>query len=159
METAESLINDSLQELIVQASEQPIQPVDFQTAKRYLNRMMAALDSIGIALGYTVVVEPEDPITVPAGAIEGMIKNLAVKLSTQYSVPVGPLLFQEAKDGITTMRKIARVPRRTELPCTLPVGQANEHFDSDWHFFPCPESELLTEQGGSILLEDETANE
>ena len=40
METAQQVINDALQEILVQASEQPIQTVDFQTARRYLNSMM-----------------------------------------------------------------------------------------------------------------------
>ena len=156
METATSLLNDVLQEILVQAAEQPIQPVDFQTSKRYLNRFMAAQASVGISLGFTEVVNPDDVITVPDGAIMAIIKNLAVNLSTQYNVPVGQILFDEAKAGVLTMRKIARVPRKTALPCTLPIGQANEIWDTTNKFFPCPADTVLTEQNGNIILEDNT---
>ena len=55
METASTVIKDALQEILVQAQEQPIQAVDSSTAIRYMNRFMANLDAKGISLGYTVV--------------------------------------------------------------------------------------------------------
>ena len=48
METAESIISDALQEILVQASEQDIEPVDFQTSRRYLNRMMDSTPFAGM---------------------------------------------------------------------------------------------------------------
>ena len=78
METAQSIIDDSLQAILVQASEQSIEPVDFQAARRYLNRMMATTPYNN--LGYTIVTQPNDPITVADGAIEGIVFNLAVKM-------------------------------------------------------------------------------
>jgi len=63
METAESVINDALQEILVQASEQSLQTVDFQTARRYLNRMMAT--SPYNLLGFTVITNPSELVTIP----------------------------------------------------------------------------------------------
>ena len=92
METAQSVINDALQEILVQQSEQPIEAVDFQTSKRYLNRMMATTPYNG--LGYTVVVNPEDLVTIPDGALEGVIFNLAKRLLATYDMPLTAELMQ-----------------------------------------------------------------
>lgn len=158
METAQSIINDALQEIIVLAAEQPIQPTDFQTARRYLNRMMASLDAQGISLGYTNVTEPTDLVTVPDGALEGVVFNLAKRLLATYDLPLTPELDRNAREGLKAMRNIAVDVEPSIFPCTLPIGSGNEHdqtFDQ-YHFYPCEEDEVLTEQGGSILLENDT---
>ncbi len=157
METARTLINDALQELIVQASEQPIEAVDFQTGVRYLNRMMASFDAQGIGLGYTVVEEPTDLITVNAGAIEGMIFNLASRLATSYDIPISANLALNSRDGLQAMRAIAVVVTPSSFPCTLPTGSGNDDGNAyDNTFYACSDDELLTESGGAILLEDAT---
>jgi len=156
METAQSIINDALQEILVQASEQPIQPVDFQTARRYLNRMMTTTPFNG--LGYTVVTLPDDPITIPGGAVEGVIFNLAKRLLTTYDMPLTAELAQSAKDGLREIRLITVKVQPTNMPCTLPIGSGNEQentYNTD-HFYPCPNDELLTEQDSAILLESNT---
>ena len=156
METAQSIIDDSLQAILVQASEQPIEPVDFQTARRYLNRMMATTPYNN--LGYTIVTQPNDPITVADGAIEGIVFNLAVKMLATYDMPLTAELNQNAKDGLQEIRRIAVTVQPTAFPCTLPIGSGNEQentFNNN-HFYPCPDDELLTEREGAILLESNT---
>ena len=158
METAQSIINDALQTILVQASEQPIQAVDFQTARKYLNRMMATFSAEGISLGYTVINLPTDLVTIPDGAIEGVIFNLAVRLLPTYDMPLTNELNINARESKAAMRNLAVVILPTSFPCTLPIGSGNEgynNFGSD-HFYPCAEDELLTESGGSILLETNT---
>lgn len=156
METAQSIINDALQEILVQASEQPIQPVDFQTARRYLNRMMATVPYTG--LGYTVVTLPDDIVTIPDAAIEGVIFNLAKRLLTTYDIPLTAELLKSASDGLQEIRRITVTVQATSFPCTLPIGSGNEQENTfnNQHFYPCPDDELLAEQGGSILLESDT---
>ena len=156
METAESVINDALQEILVQASEQSLQPVDFQTGRRYLNRMLAGVPFSG--MGYTVVTKPSDPITIPDGAIEGVIFNLAERLLTTYDMPLTAELSKSAKNGLKEIRRITVTVMPTQMPCTLPIGSGNEGDDTfnNTHFYACPDDELLTEQGGSILLESNT---
>lgn len=158
METAESVIKDALQEILVQASEQPIQAVDFQTAKSYLNRMMSSFDAQGISLGYTTVTNPSDLITVPDGAIDGVVFNLAKRLLPTYDLPLTAELSQNASDGLDAMRNLAVTVQESIIPCTLPIGSGNEddYTYNDYHFYPCEDSEILTEQGGSILLESDT---
>ncbi len=159
METAESVINDALQEILVQAGEQELQAVDFQTGRRYLNRMMTTTPFN--LLGFTTVTNPSDAITVPDGAIEGVVFNLAKRLLTTYDAALTPELLQSARDGLAEIRKIAVVVKPTSFPCTLPIGRGNEQENTfnNQHFYPCPDDELLAEQGGSILLESNTNND
>ena len=156
METAQSIINDALQEILVQASEQPIQPVDFQTARRYLNRMMAITPFTG--LGYTVVTLPSDIVTIPDAAIEGVIFNLAKRLLTTYDMPLTAELARSASDGLQEIRRITVTVQPTAFPCTLPIGSGNEQENTfnNQHFYACPDDELLTERDGAILLESGT---
>jgi hypothetical protein len=156
METAESVINDALQEILVQASEQALEAVDFQTGRRYLNRMMNTTPFN--LLGFTTVTNPSDAITIPDGAIEGVIFNLAKRMLTTYDVALTAELLQSAREGLAEIRKIAVVVKPTSFPCTLPIGSGNEQENTfnNQHFYACPDDELLTEQGGSILLESDT---
>ena len=158
METANSVVNDALQEILVQANEQPTQSIDFQTAVRYMNRMMAAYAANGINLGYTKVYNPNDLITVPDGAIEGMVFNLALRLSSSFDIAVGPELAENARNGLKTMRRLSTRVQPTPYPCTLPIGSGNEVNGSfsDEHFYPCQSDEVLSERDGAILLETET---
>lgn len=158
METASSLIGDAFAEILVQANEQELQSVDFQNGVRYLNRMMSSWASSGLALGYSKVSKASDIITVPEGALEGMVFNLALRLAPQYDIPINPLLRENARRGLNSVRKIAVKRSPTPYPCTLPVGSGNEHSGSynNNHFYPCQEDEVLTEQEGAILLESNT---
>jgi hypothetical protein len=156
METAQQVINDALQEILVQASEQSVQSVDFQTGRRYLNRMMTALDAQGISLGYTNIILPTDLVTVPDGALEAIVFNLALKLVNTYDIPAGPMLAFNAREGMKVLRVLGVTMTPTSLPCTLPCGSGNDKFYSDTYFYPCPADEVLEEQGGSILLESNT---
>lgn len=156
METAQTVINDALQEILVQASEQPIQPVDFQTARRYLNRMMATVPFNG--LGFTDISLPADLVTIPDAALEGVIFNLAKRLLTGYDMPLTAELLQSAKDGLNEIRRLTVKILPTAHPCTLPIGTGNEQENSynNDHFYACPDDEALAEQGGSIILESDT---
>ena len=159
METAKTVINDSLQEILVQASEQPIQPVDFQTARRYLNRMMATTPYNG--LGFTVITTPDDLVTVPMGALEGVIFNLAKRLLSSYDMPLTAELNESCKAGLKEIRRLAITIQPTRMPSTLPIGSGNEgdNLYNNYHFYPGVDDELVTEQGGSIILESNSNGE
>jgi len=156
METAQEVINDSLQEMLVQASEQPIEAVDFQTARRYLNRMMALTPYNG--LGFTNITNPDDLMTVPDGALMGIVKNLTIYLLSTFDMPATAELMATAKEGLQEIRRIAVTVQPTAFPCTLPIGSGNEQDNTfnTQHFYPCPDDELLTEREGAILLESNT---
>jgi len=158
MEKASVVIKDILQEILVQASEQDVQAVDSNTCIRYMNRFMAALDAKGIALGYTKVTNVTDDITIPDGALEGLIFNVALRLVTSYDIPPGPALAMNAREGLDAMRSIAVINIPSRFPSTLPIGSGNEDNFDDNHFYPEPEDAIDGEFGGNIQLESDTNN-
>ena len=155
METAQVVVGDILQEILVQASEQPVEAVNFQFVVRYMNRYMAQL-AVTIPLGYTTVTSPTDLITIPDGAINGLIFNVALKVLNSFDIDVGPTLGMNAEDGLKAMRKLSRNLVSTKHPSTLPIGSGNETSFNSTHFYGGEETTILTEQNGSILLEDTT---
>ena len=136
-ETAQSLVSDTLQELLVNSAEQAIPAVDFLTCVRFLNRWMAQQDADGIKLGYTEVSGPEDAITVPAGAINGIIYNVALQLSTTYAVVVTPEL---------AMIKLGSPIQNTHYTSNTPRGSGNYNDTfSDFNFYDgCCEDDAAT---------------
>ena len=158
-ETAGDIIKDALFECTVLGAEAPVEASEAQGAIRYLNRMMAAFDADGIDLGYTEVTNLADVITVPAGANDGIVAQLAVRLWTQYTddQPVPSELIARANSGKASMRNIAVTVGQTEYGDTLPIGSGNKS-SGDWsdHFYPDLQSTILAESNGSIGLEDDT---
>jgi hypothetical protein len=125
-ETAGQIVRDALTELTVQAAEQTVPAVDLETGVRYLNRMLSAWAANQIDLGYTFVDSPNDKLTVPAGAIEGIVFNLAIRLASQYDVPIGPALSNAAMTSMDTVRMIGVKTGKANFPSTLPIGSGNE---------------------------------
>ena len=123
--TAETLVSDILQEVSINAAEQAMSAVDFQTCVRYLNDYMAEQDAFGIKLGYTEVTNPADIITVPAGAINGIKYNVAIDISTTYDVIVTPELAMKAKRGLNVMIKLGSPIQGTKYTSTTPTGSGN----------------------------------
>jgi len=137
MEKAESIIKSALQEIKVQAAEAPIEQVDAQDAVLYMNRMMAAFAADGVNLGYTSVSNLGDDVTIPDGAIEGVVFNLAVRLGNSYGFPIGQILFANAQRGENVMRRIALNLGPMSYPDTLPIGSGNEdQFNRTDKFYP-----------------------
>lgn len=125
-ETASTVIRDALQEILVQAAEQPITADEGQSAIRLLNRMMSAWEANGIDLSYTAVNSLNDAITVVDGALDAIVLNLAIKLAPQYDRAISQGLYINAKRAYDAMLKIAVVIPDTEFPATLPYGSGNE---------------------------------
>lgn len=158
IETASSVITDALQQILVQASEASIEADEAQTAIRSLNRMMARWDADGISLGYTEVSNLADEITVPAGAIDGVIYNLAVSLAPQFDAAITPALAALASEGFKTIKRIAVDIPPTMYGSTLPIGSGSEDYCtySNKYYTGYPES-IQAETTGTIVLEDDTA--
>jgi len=158
-ESAGDIIKDALSEITVLGAEAPVEPTDAQGAIRYLNRLMASLDAKGVDLGYTEVSNFADPITIPAGAIEGAVFLLATRLWTQYSdgQPIPSSLVAAAISGLDAIRVIAVTIGATEYPSTLPIGSGNEwEGGRNNKFYPDLQAEILAETTGSIGLEENT---
>jgi hypothetical protein len=125
MSTAEDVVSDILQEITVQSPEQDLLAVDFQTVVRYMNRFMSSLDAMGTKLGYTIVSNPSDLITIPVGAEEGLIFNMAMRIATTYDITVSPDLAMKARDSLNVMNVIGNPPPMSKYPSNMPIGSGN----------------------------------
>lgn len=158
MATVAQVVKASLQQIVVQASEAKIEASDAQDFIFAMNNYMLDLDAKGVTLGYTVVDDLGDDITIPTGALRGLIMNMAIEMAPQYLAPVTRELALAAKEGLSTMRTLGLVTPQTHFPSTLPRGSGNE--DSSGmrfnHFYPDQEAEILAETTGAIGLETDT---
>ncbi|ANJ65519.1 putative head completion protein [Pseudoalteromonas virus vB_PspP-H6/1] len=136
-ETAESLISDILREIYVQANEQDVPDIEFQTALRYLNRYMAEINADGVRLPWVDLTNPADMVYTPTGAINGIISNVAMRLANQFDVQVSATLADAAAKGYEVMLKLGVNVGKQNFPSSLPIGSGNEDwFANDAHFFP-----------------------
>lgn len=159
MAKASAFIKAALKEIVVLGAEAPLEASEAQDAIFYLNNMMAAFDADGIPLGYTEVSDLGDTVTIPAGANDGTITQLAVRLWDQFAdgQPVPSTLLARAISGKDTMRNIAFTIGASEFPSTLPIGSGNEWESSRIDkFYPDLQDEILAETTGSIGIEEST---
>lgn len=149
----EELVRDSLQELGVQAAEQPITPDQIQTGIRYTNRMMASLDYLN--LGFTIVNDASDEITVPPYCDEWMVKALAVRLSPQFGgTSMLPIIMQDRDQAYSNLLNQAVEVEPSCYPSRLPVGAGNSQDDTNIRFYPGRNKILEKEDGQDILTEE-----
>jgi len=158
-EKAGEVASDILLELVVLGAEADLEASEIQSTIRYMNRYMTMLDAKGLSLGYTKVNTVNDDITIPDGAIMGMIKNVALMLAPQYGAVVTAELMQAANEGLKAIRNLAIDLQPTKYPSTLPIGSGNEWQGIEWsHFYPDEDGleDIISEGTRNILLEDDT---
>ena len=163
-ENAGSVITDAYQKIVTLAGESEVEPEELQSGIRWLNRMMAKWAAAGTNLGFTDVENTRSPMTVPLGAIAGVIDNLALTLWPMYvkSGDTPPArLVEDAKEGKAVAVHIGGDIGASNYPSTLPRGSGNEGFDGDSasHFYPDQFGNILSEDNGSIALEDGTGED
>ena len=135
--TASQVLKAALQRILVQASEADLEADEYQDAILALNAMMASWAADGIDLGYTDIDNLADEITVPPGAIRGIIANLAIEVAPDYGGKVGPTLAQQAVEGMKAIRRIAIRVLPTQFPGNLPIGSgATEDGYSEPYYEP-----------------------
>jgi len=158
MATVAQVAKAALQRILVQASEAPLEADEYQDFIFAMNNFMAQLDAQGISLGYTVVSDLGDDVTIPTGALRGLIANMAIEVSPDYGGVVTEALAIAAREGLKTMRMLGQRIQATRYPGTLPVGSGNESigFGYNMHFYPDTEAEILSESTGAIGLEADT---
>ena len=159
METAETVILDAMQLLGIQASESALESDEVQTVIRQMNRLMARYDAEGISLGYTEVTKLASPITIPLGAVDGLVTNLAIAIAPHFLNPgeLPPELVALGISGKQAMRNLAVTAGTMAYPSTLPVGGANEWPGwSNRHFYPETQEQIDSESNQNIVVEDNT---
>jgi hypothetical protein len=158
MATVAQVAKSALQRILVQASEAPLEPDEYQDFIFSMNNYMAELDAQGIQLGYTDVSDLGDNVTIPTGALRGLIANMAIEVAPDYNGVISAGLQKAARDGFNTMRMLGQSMGKSKYPCTLPIGSGNEDndFGNYGHFFPDQEAAILAETTGAIALETNT---
>jgi hypothetical protein len=158
MATVAQVAKASLQRILVQASEAALEPDEYQDFIFAMNNYMLSLDANGISLGYTEVNNLADKVTIPTGALRGLIANMAIEVSPDYNGTISQGLVLAASEGLKVMRLIGQTIPTTALPPTLPTGSGN---DTDGggltaNYYPYLESQILAETTGAIGLESNT---
>jgi hypothetical protein len=158
MATVAQVAKASLQRILVQASEAPLEADEYQDFIFAMNNYMLALDASGVHLGYTQVSNLGDLVTVPVGALRGMIANLAIEVAPDYGGVVTEALALQAREGFQAMRMLGQTIGATRKPSTLPIGSGNTDtgYGFTWNFYPESEESILAETIGAISLENQT---
>ena len=161
MATAEQVLKAALQRILVQASEADLEPDEFSDAIFAMNNYMFDLDASGVHLGYTEVTNLSDAITIPTGALRGLIANVAIEISPDYDGEVTLGLQRAARQGLKTMEQLGVEVTTSAYPSTLPRGSGNtgRNFGATDNFYPDLEREILAETTGAIGLEVGTEHE
>jgi len=155
--TAAQVCKSILQKILVQDVEAPLDASEYQDTIFTMNNYMLDLDASGVTLGYTEVTNLSDEVTVPTGALRGVIYNVALEMAPEFDVPVTPALAAIASASMKTMMKLGVTLSQSAYPCTLPRGSGNEGFVyRNSHFFPGEEARILAETTGAIGLETST---
>ncbi len=156
MATANQVAKSSLDWILVNDAIAPLGPNDINDFIFSMNNYMLGLDAEGVTLGYTIITNPGDEITISTGALRGLITNMALERAPSYDAVVTPELAQIAKDGLKQMRLIGQGSPITSYPSTLPIGSGNEYDSGNLltsHFYPEDEARILAESTGYISLE------
>jgi hypothetical protein len=149
--TAGTVAQRALKKILVQSGDAPLEADEYADFFEDMNFYMAALESEGVLLGYTPVDNVSDVVTVPAGAIRGIIANVAVEVAPDYGASVSGELARQAKSGMRIMRKIGAHMGAMSMPTTLPVGSGNEDISlRTYQYYSDPEVALLTLAGNTL---------
>lgn len=108
-QTAAQLIADSLLNInVIRAGQTPTADQLAQGVRR-LNQMMANWEAEGKRLGYVPVGAATDTLTVPDGALLGMMSHLAIHLAPSMGASLSPELAVLAEMGMATIDKLTCV--------------------------------------------------
>ncbi len=136
MTTVAQIAKASLQSILVQASEAPLEPDEYADYILALNSFMLSLDAQGIKLGFKEVSNLGDQVVVPPGAIRGIIANMAIEVAADYNGVISDSLKSVAAQGMQTMIHLGTVSLKTAMPPTLPVGSGNEDYNDSTNYYP-----------------------
>lgn len=159
MSTAGEIIERAFKRILVGGADAAPEPDEYADALEDLNSMMLSFEANGIRLGYTVVDNVSDDVTIPSSAILAVVSNLAVNIAPDYGVAVSPILADQANTGMKTLRKIALPRIATSYPDTLPMGSGNMEYGG-WEdeFFASGVFALLSLAGNSLITNIVTAD-
>jgi len=152
MATAAEVAQQALKRILVEADETPLEATEYADFYDIMNNFMADLEAKNVNLGYTAVTAGTDEVTVPAGALRGLIANCAIEASTDYGGYVTPALQRMAREGMRTLHKLGRTRIAAKYPGNLPKGAGNSQESSSYwseKFYSIQDSALLSLNGNT----------
>jgi hypothetical protein len=149
MATVGDIAQRSLKRILVQGANAPLEADEYSDYIDSLNDYMAALESDGVRLGYTTVDNISDVVTVPDGALRGIIANVAIEVSPDYGGSISEALVRQAREGLKTLRKIGSKVIASGYPDTLPMGSGTEEWRYTAHYFDSVASALVSLSGNA----------
>jgi P22 tail accessory factor len=159
MSTAGDIIERAFKRILVGGADAAPEADEYADALADLNSMMAGFEANGIRLGYTEVDNVSDNVTIPSAAILGVVSNLAVTIAPDYGGTVSPILADQARSGMNTLRKLGCPRIRTSFPNTLPMGSGNMEYGGwDDEYFASGVFALLSLAGNSLTTDIVTAD-
>ena len=133
---AREIITYAYREVHASRTKEP-SSAELEDGLRYMNRLMAKLESQGIDVGYTTLNGLDEDLTSHPFAVMGILKNLALSLWPQYrSEPANGLIVFSANRSLSTLRAIALQGFDVALyPSTMSVGSGNRERPYDDKFY------------------------
>lgn len=122
MATAGDVANRALKRILTQGADAPFEADEYADFLGSMNSYMDALAADGIVLGYTTVTNVADEVTIPDGAIRGLVAVMAVEVAPDFGGFVSPELLDQKQKGEATLKRIGRPKRELRYPTTLPMG-------------------------------------
>ncbi len=105
MATTTDIVSRALRILGVLDPHEPAEAQDFTSGLTALNAMVARWEANGIAMGWSAVNDPDDPLPVPVEAEEALAYNLAVRLRSEYGLVLAGDVIELARDGLALLRR------------------------------------------------------
>lgn len=134
MTTYADIVTESLDELGYQAAETPVEATDMKKGFKKLNDMLSEWLESGL-----IVAAPgensSDTIRIQRGAVNGVVMNLAGRLSAPFRKPLTNELVASIKAANQNMLRIIVKPIDVDYPDTLPMGSGNRCSDDDDDIF------------------------
>ncbi len=134
MSSGTEIILDALAEIGAHSIASPAQPGAITKGRDKLNSMLQSWLNKGIDLGTIPLDAPGDELSEPSGARNGIVSNLAIRLSTNFDngkVVVSQILKSNADRDYYDIKdsyQINEIPEKI-VSSTLPRGAGNTRGD------------------------------
>lgn len=135
MVTAQVIARRALKRILVEADEAPLEDTEYADFYDIMNDFMADLEAKNINLGYTPVSLGTDIVTVPDGALRGIITNCAIEAAADYGGSISESLRIAASEGMKTLRKLGKQRIKRRYPSDLHRGSGNSGYTYDHDFY------------------------
>ena len=157
MAKASEFARDILLKIVHVGAEQPVQAIDARDVLVGINDTLSEWEGVGISLGFTLLTDLGDEVTIPASANRAVKTNVAVYLADQFGKAVEASTAAMARTSYNNLvNQFINIGAAT-MPSIMPLGAGNTCGRHTSRFFPGDvDGTLIRETGGAILTEDDT---